>query len=632
LESIHEDASLPLISNTTQWFPPNWGLDRIDQGRTVDNINAYVYTPTGANVNVYVIDSGIAWDHGEFGGRAGAVWDGLGGDGYDCNGHGTHVAGIIGGANYGVAKQARLHSVRAMRCDGTGDASTLITAVDWLRTHYQRPAVANLSVSVPFAFEALNQAVRNLSDAGVFVAVAAGNDAANACNQAPSSAGGDVVTVAASTKTDFHWASSNSGPCVDLYAPGHDIDSSVPSGHAHLSGTSMAAPHVAGAAALFKQYGDAPSWALRTWLEDSSTKNRVIGAPPGTPNRLLFVHPDFSRSPTITPISPPGRDEFAYASIVQGAVDRASEYSSSGGLAQVVETSVGVYEVRLPNLGGIQLGSNGLGGIAHVTANGGHSHWCRIGANGWHSQGLYQVVHVACFTHSGLPTKENFSVSFTRKVSSGNSFAYAYASEPTADGYLAAPQWSFNSGGNVNEIHRLSRGTYHVILRNVAVLRGFVMATAVSDQASCVIDDWGANGPDEFVSVICLDRFGQTMDSRFTVSFYDTASLLGQTGFKRAAAWAGQPSSPSYDALWSFNSVTGGMIHINRTAAGRYDVFLPAPVGTDSGSVQIISGIPSRRCKVSPDPLLNKVYVRCYSYDAVLADAPFTLNWVTATS
>ncbi len=264
-----------------------YGLDRTDQ-RALPLSGGYSYASTGTGVHAYVVDTGIATAHPDFGGRATNVYDAFGGDGEDCHGHGTHVAGTLGGETHGVAKGVQLRGVRVLGCDGGGSVSGILAALDWLRTNAQRPAVANLSLGAGYS-RALNTAVTTLSDSGVLVAVAAGNDNASACNYSPASAAA-ALTVAASDSTDTRASFSNSGSCVDLYAPGVGITSDwYLGGTRAMSGTSMASPHVAGVAALYKAtYGDASSSTVAGWINRGATTKVVRSNPSGTPDRLLF--------------------------------------------------------------------------------------------------------------------------------------------------------------------------------------------------------------------------------------------------------------------------------------------------------------------------------------------------------
>jgi subtilisin family serine protease len=266
-----------------------WGLDRIDQ-RALPLSGTYTYTATGAGVHVYIIDSGIWTMHPEFEGRADNVWDVMGLDGEDCNGHGTHVAGIVGAATYGVAKKVFLHGVRFFfYCQGLGFTSDEIAAVDWVTANHVNPAVANIS-PVVVRDSALNAAVTGLWNSGVFVAVAAGNQTADACQYSPASATGSFG-VAASAKTDSVATFANFGSCVKAYAPGVNILSTwLLNTTMTMSGCSMAAPHVAGVAALYKAtFGDAPPDTIAKWIVTNATVGAIAGVPSGTPNLLLFT-------------------------------------------------------------------------------------------------------------------------------------------------------------------------------------------------------------------------------------------------------------------------------------------------------------------------------------------------------
>ena len=266
-----------------------WGIDRIDQAN-LGLSGTYSYLNTAATVRVYVIDSGINPNHVDFGGRAQIAYDATGGNGVDCNGHGTHTAGTVGSLTYGVAKAVQIRAVRVGTCGSSLYTSDIVEGIDWVRLNHTKPAVVNMSLGGGLS-TSMNTATSNLINAGVFVAVAAGNSNANACNSSPAAVSA-AMTVAASTSTDAKASYSNYGSCVDLYAPGSSIRSTWYSSNTAtnvISGTSMASPHVAGVAALYKgTYGDASQSTINSWLINNSTPNKITGNPTGTPNRLLF--------------------------------------------------------------------------------------------------------------------------------------------------------------------------------------------------------------------------------------------------------------------------------------------------------------------------------------------------------
>ncbi|NUT96979.1 MAG: S8 family peptidase [Saccharothrix sp.] len=289
VQLIEQDMLVTDVLDTTQTNPPSWGIDRIDQ-RNLPLSNSYTYTATGAGVHAYIIDTGITPSHPDFGGRASFDYNAIDSNNTDCNGHGTHVAGTVGSNTYGVAKGVRLHGVKMMNCSGSTTTSAAIAAVNWVTANAQKPAVANTSWNYP-ANSSLETAIRNMISSGVFLATSAGNTGGNSCDRLPRKVETASV-VASSERTDARSSFSSTGACVDLYAPGGSIISTLNSGGSGAkSGTSMATPHVTGVAALYKsRYGDVSSATVHNWLNANATPNVISGGTTGgTVNRLLYT-------------------------------------------------------------------------------------------------------------------------------------------------------------------------------------------------------------------------------------------------------------------------------------------------------------------------------------------------------
>eukprot|EP00057_Strongylocentrotus_purpuratus_P033423 XP_791363.3 PREDICTED: cuticle-degrading serine protease [Strongylocentrotus purpuratus] len=265
-----------------------WGLDRIDQ-RDLPLNGEMNIAGTGAGAHVYVIDSGIYTDHEDFGSRASVAADFIGGDGQDCNGHGTHCAGTVAGNTYGVAKQASVYALRTLSCSGSGYKSDSIAALDWVRDNGQKPGVVSMSLGGSVS-TAQNTAVKNCRNAGYVVVVSAGNDNGLACNKSPASAP-EAITVGATTSSDQRSSFSNYGTCVDIFAPGSSIKScgiSSKTSTSTKSGTSMSCPHVAGIAAVMSA-SESDSEKVYAAIISNASSGKVGDAETGSPNLLAYL-------------------------------------------------------------------------------------------------------------------------------------------------------------------------------------------------------------------------------------------------------------------------------------------------------------------------------------------------------
>ncbi|WP_328462676.1 S8 family peptidase [Actinoplanes sp. NBC_00393] len=289
VQYVEQDATITTAGRQSGYVP--WGADRIDQ-RSLPLSSTYTYR-SAADVTAYVIDTGIRTSHQQFGGRAVDGWDFVDGDAVadDCHGHGTHVAGTVGGATYGVAKDVKLVGLKVLGCDGYGSYTAFIAAVDWVTANAKLPAVANMSLGGPVS-RTLDAAIERSIDKGITYAVAAGNENQNACDFSPAGTAA-AITVGAVDMADARASFSNYGSCVDLFAPGvnimsagKDSDSAV----ALMSGSSMATPHVAGAIAL--ELAAHPDWTPQQVRDDLvANAGTDLVRDPGTdsPNRMLFT-------------------------------------------------------------------------------------------------------------------------------------------------------------------------------------------------------------------------------------------------------------------------------------------------------------------------------------------------------
>ncbi|GAA4902425.1 S8 family peptidase [Streptomyces coeruleoprunus] len=291
VESVVQDRVFTISG--TQPSPPSWGLDRIDQ-RALPLNQSYTYPdPGGQGVTAYIIDTGVRITHGDFGGRASYGYDAIDNDNtaQDGHGHGTHVAGTVAGSSYGVAKNAKIVGVRVLNNSGSGTTAQVVAGIDWVTRNAVKPAVANMSLGGG-ADTALDNAVRNSIASGVTYAIAAGNDGRDASSTSPARVA-EAITVGSTTSSDARSSFSNYGSILDIFAPGSSITSAWNSSDTAtntISGTSMATPHVAGAAALYLANNRTATPSQVATALTSAATTGVVGSPgTGSPNRLLYV-------------------------------------------------------------------------------------------------------------------------------------------------------------------------------------------------------------------------------------------------------------------------------------------------------------------------------------------------------
>ncbi len=397
----------------TQEDPPSWGLDRVDQ-RDKGLDDSYTYPNAASNVHAYVIDSGVRLTHQEFGGRATSGIDTIDNDNdaSDCAGHGTHVAGTLGGNTTGVAKGVQIVSVRVLDCNANGTTATVIAGVDWVTAHAIRPAVANLSISGD-ADNAVDSAVANSIASGITYGIAAGNDSGDACVKSPARLA-QAITVGSSNTYDRRSSFSNYGTCVDIFAPGTSITSAwntSDSQYITQNGTSMATPHVVGAAAMLLSAdpGLTPQ-QVRDQLVGNATSDTLINVGDGSPNRLLYIdNTPPVRPPSPSPPPPPTPSDFSIAATpALGVALLGSSVSAS------IDTTVAAGDPQPVNLKVSGLPSGASATLDPATITSGGSARLTINTNLLTPLGVYPV------TITGTSATASHTATFTLTVAGLN--------------------------------------------------------------------------------------------------------------------------------------------------------------------------------------------------------------------
>jgi subtilisin family serine protease len=384
----------------TQPNPPSWGLDRIDQ-RNLPLDNSYTFPTMASNVHAYIIDTGIRFTHTTFGGRAVSGRDTVDNDNdaTDCHGHGTHVAGTVGGSQYGVAKGVALVGVRVLNCQGSGTTAQVAAGIDWVTQNSIKPAVANMSLGGGID-TTLDNAVNNSINSGVTYAIAAGNSNANACNSSPARVPA-AITVGATDISDNRASFSNFGTCVDIFAPGVNITSSWLTDDTAtntISGTSMATPHVAGAAALVASAN--PSFTpqqVRDFLVNNATNGVVVNPGTGSPNKLLFV---------VNGGAPPVNDFSISVSPASGTV------TAGGSTTATVSTATTSGSAQTVNLSASGLPSGASASFSPASVTSGGSSTMTITTSGSTPAGTFTV------TITGTGTSATHTTSYSLTVNS----------------------------------------------------------------------------------------------------------------------------------------------------------------------------------------------------------------------
>ncbi|KAF7764994.1 serine protease [Pseudoalteromonas citrea] len=489
----------PLVDSKADQGNAIWGLDRVDQTDLPLNSN-YHYDYDGSGVTAYVIDTGVLISHNEFGNRASHGYDFIDNDNNatDCNGHGTHVAGTVGGNSYGVAKNVNVVGVRVLGCNGSGSNSGVIAGINWVKNNASGPSVANMSLGGG-ASQATDDAVNNAVASGISFVVAAGNDNSSACNYSPARAA-NAITVGSTTSSDGRSSFSNYGNCLDIYAPGSSIKSAWYNSNSAtntISGTSMASPHVAGAVALYLDQDPSLSPSqIDSLLSQRSSKNKVSDAKSGSPNELLFT-----LGTSTPPPPPPPPIELSNGQAVSASAANGSEtmYKISvpaGSTSLAIDLSGGTGDADLYVQVGQQPTLNNYNCRPYKTGNTESCSFANPAAGDWyvllHGYSQYSGASLkATFDSQGgcgsncldngvpisnisgsqnqeifytIDVPANVNLSVTTSGGSGDADLYVRkGSKPTTSTYDCRP---FRNGNSEScSLNSGQGGTYHIMLR-----------------------------------------------------------------------------------------------------------------------------------------------------------------------
>jgi serine protease len=531
---VEEDGIVELSATQSN---ATWGLDRVDQ-RDLPLNGTYVYNTSATNVNTYIIDTGVLGSHSQFTGRMiggySAISDGRGTT--DCNGHGTHVAGTVAGSTHGIAKGARIAPVRVLGCDGSGSNSGVIAGMDWVTANHVKPAVANMSLGGG-ASSATDDAIARMTNAGVIVVVAAGNDNSNACNYSPARAA-SAITVGSTTSNDARSSFSNYGSCLDIFAPGSSITSAWYTSNTAtntISGTSMASPHVAGVAALYLADNPTASVSQVTnALLSAATPNKVSSAGSGSPNRLLYsLFSGGGGGDTTAPSTPGSLAASATSSSQINLSWNASSDSGGSGLAgyklercsgascsnftQIATTTSTSYAAS-----GLSAGTTYRFRVRAYDGAGNDSGYSNIASATTSSSGgstLSKGVPVSNLSGAaGSEQRWTMSVpagasnlSFAMSGGSGDADLYVrYGSAPSTSSYDCRP---YTSGNNETcSVTSPAAGTWHVMVRGYSSFSGVSLVGDYSEGG-------GGGGEQTYSNTGNFNiRDNRTVDSPISVS------------------------------------------------------------------------------------------------------------------